>query len=339
VSLAFFSQKRGKIRGSGLPGKPEGDGIDEIVSLACPSCREAGARLLDRISASYEFAGRTLDRPIAGGGLYKCGDCGMLFRYPRLPKQELDALYGEGALDSWQGMPALRPDCIIIADFIRSQEGVKSVLDVGCFNGNFLDFLGPAYDRFGIEIHPGAAELARQKGISIVGRDFSDLDGLRAQYDCVVAIDVIEHAEDPAALLASLAGVTRPGGVIVISTGNPDAWSWRVMRGMYWYCTIPEHIAFISPRWCGRTARRLQLTLRKTVLFSHEPLPWLSASAQAAANLLYRLAPRLAFELRRLYARAKGRTPAPWFMLPPPWRCARDHHVAVFQTRNTPEGC
>src|SRR6266851_1741705 len=82
---------------------------------------------------------------------------------------------------------------------MRDQTGPLRVrgCGVGCFDGSFLDDpIFPTEGRFGIEVQPRAAGLARSRGITIVGTDFDDLRSLDSTYDAVVAFDVIEHVHD-----------------------------------------------------------------------------------------------------------------------------------------------
>jgi 2-polyprenyl-3-methyl-5-hydroxy-6-metoxy-1,4-benzoquinol methylase len=283
------------------------------------------------IPDAFEFAGVALDSPLPGGSLYRCKACGLHWRHPQPDKSELDALYRKGAASSWQYHPVKRRDWQIASTLIRKHDDVATVLDVGCFDGRFLDLLGSGYRRAGIEVHPLAAEHATAKGIEIVGHDFSDLDTLRSPFDVVVAMDVIEHVGNPRAFLASLARATRPGGLVILSTGNTATTPWRLMGGMYWYCSIAEHISFINPRWCEHTAAELGLTVEDLLLFSHEPAQVSEAFVQAAANLFYRYLPNLAYTLRRHYASSKGKACGPACRTPPHWRSARDHLLVTFR--------
>ena len=298
---------------------------------SCPGCNAGEAFRIGPIPDAFEFAGTALDSPLPGGSLYRCKACGLHWRYPQPDKSELDALYRKGAASSWQYHPVKRRDWQIASTLIRKHADVTTVLDVGCFDGRFLDHLGSGYRRAGIEVHPLAAEHAAAKGIEIVGRDFSDLDTLRSPFDIVVAMDVIEHVGNPRAFLASLARATRPGGRIILSTGNTATTPWRLMGGMYWYCSIAEHISFINPRWCEHAAAELGLAVEDLVLFSHEPAKASEAFIQAAANLFYRYLPNLAYTLRRLYALSKGKACRPACRTPPHWRSAKDHLLVAFR--------
>lgn len=82
------------------------------------------------------------------------------------------------------------------------------ILDYGCGKGPFVRYLreqgyahATGYDRF--------------------AEGWNDTSVLDAHYDCVVSQDVIEHVDDPAALLQQFAAMVEPGGIVVI--GTPDA--------------------------------------------------------------------------------------------------------------------
>jgi SAM-dependent methyltransferase len=82
-----------------------------------------------------------------------------------------------------------------------------SILDYGCGNGIFLQFL-------------------REQGYTdVTGYDpyVAEYSQLPArQFDCVVANDVIEHCEDPRALIRECAGLVRPGGLLYIGTADSE---------------------------------------------------------------------------------------------------------------------
>jgi 2-polyprenyl-3-methyl-5-hydroxy-6-metoxy-1,4-benzoquinol methylase len=62
---------------------------------------------------------------------------------------------------------------------------------------------------------------ANVAGYDRYAEGYDDPSVLRGPYDCIVSQDLIEHVEDPNALLAELSAMTTPGGIV--SIGTPDA--------------------------------------------------------------------------------------------------------------------
>lgn len=94
------------------------------------------------------------------------------------------------------------------------------VLDVGCARGDFLWAAATAgFDVEGVDINSGLAAAARARGFEVHTGDLRTLH-LEATYDLVTLWDVIEHVDDPVALLAACRDVLVPGGLVLFHTGN-----------------------------------------------------------------------------------------------------------------------
>lgn len=291
-------------------------------------------RRLGAIPASNTFAGRHLDRVLPGGALWRCPACHLVFRYPRLAKQELDALYRLGHDESWPDPVESRADWVLAAKLIDDFPEVKRVLDVGCFDGKLLDYLDSRYEKLGVEIHPKAAERAGKRGIRIIAHDFAELASHPAVADAVLAVDVIEHTDDPLAFLAQLVRAASPGGLVIVATGNTDSPSWRFMGSRYWYCHIAEHISFINPAWAHRAAHRLGLEVVAIQPFSHvDGRGKLGRRLrELTVNLAYRASPRIFGWLRRLGAGGIDVARFPELLeVPPYWLTAQDHILIAFK--------
>jgi SAM-dependent methyltransferase len=102
------------------------------------------------------------------------------------------------------------------------------VLDAGCGTGGFLALLRqrrPDLTGFGIEWDAIAAARARDKSGAAVARgSVNALPFASGDFDAVVSADVLCHAAvDPAAALAELKRVLRPGGRLIL---NMPAYQW-----------------------------------------------------------------------------------------------------------------
>jgi SAM-dependent methyltransferase len=269
---------------------------------------------------------------IPGGSLFRCKACSLGYRYPCLPKSSLDELYRQGSTTAWDSSPSIRTDWNLARNLIEKRFVGKQhdVLDIGCFDGAFLASLAQA-KRFGVEINTAAADVARQRGIEILGEDCTSDNASIADFDAITAFDLLEHVDDPRNFLASYSRRLRHGGLLLVSTGNLDAWTWRMAGGRYWYCAIPEHISFLSRRWFERTASELGLGVVEMLPFAHENSSPKAKFTEAARNAVYLLAPKIARYLRtKGFGKLDVSTQPDMLDFPPKWMSARDHLLAVF---------
>jgi SAM-dependent methyltransferase len=63
-------------------------------------------------------------------------------------------------------------------------------------------------------------------------------------------LEVIEHLKDPQSLLQECRRILRPGGIMLIGTGNTDSWSMAYMGANWEYLSIDNHgghVSFYNP--------------------------------------------------------------------------------------------
>ena len=306
---------------------------ENIQNVRCPSCNSIAIDAVGAIPPSVHFSGQRLSMPIPGGELHRCRSCHLSFRWPRLTKDELDGLYCQTPVGNWQYSPSSRTDWRIAEKWIHRYNERGRILDIGCYDGGFLSFMGEKYKHYGIEINQEAARRARARNIEIVGADFDDIAKLSAEFDIVVAMDVIEHAENPAALLDSMSRAVRSGGLLMVSTGNTESWPWRMMGSRYWYCTVSEHISFINPNWCRYVAPAANLEIVGVEYFAHYGCATLSQRiADLGKNLIYHLFPGTVARLRTGgYGGVDTSAHKSMAYTPPMWFSATDHFIVVFR--------
>lgn len=130
-----------------------------------------------------------------------------------------------------------------------------TLLDVGCGTGEFL--IGMArdgWDVYGTERSSYAASIAREA----LGHHRVVLGGLdhlaHRRFDVITLWHVLEHAEDPHALLESAVARLAPGGLLIIEVPNAESLALKCSGPNYYLHMVPEHLFYWSERsltWFG----------------------------------------------------------------------------------------
>jgi len=107
----------------------------------------------------------------------------------------------------------------------------RRVLDVGCSSGYLARPLSERGNTIvGLELDPDSARAAEAYCERVLVGDVEtmELPLEPASFDVVLCGDVVEHLRDPAAALARLRPLLRPGGRLVLSTPNVANWAIRL---------------------------------------------------------------------------------------------------------------
>lgn len=178
-----------------------------------------------------------------GIDVYVCPSCGTYVCDSGYEVEQYDDSYytiASADLDEIDGRWGFRWRYVL--DRIAAEVDTGStVLDVGAGNGYFVKLAAEEYGlaATGIEISEASAAFAREHlGVDLLVEDLADHD---ETYDVVTAFSVLEHVEDPAAMLASLIARVRPGGLLVLATPNPACIQRRVKGEKRWSMICPPH--------------------------------------------------------------------------------------------------
>jgi SAM-dependent methyltransferase len=137
--------------------------------------------------------------------------------------------------------------------------GVR-LLDVGCSRGDFVaaaQTLG--FDAEGVEPAPHIAEAGRAAGRKIYTGRLEDQAFADASFDAATLFEVIEHLREPIPTLREIRRILKPGGVLLLSTGNGASWTARVLKQRWDYFQTrvdAGHISFFNPGSIALAAQR-----------------------------------------------------------------------------------
>jgi 2-polyprenyl-6-hydroxyphenyl methylase / 3-demethylubiquinone-9 3-methyltransferase len=149
------------------------------------------------------------------------------------------------------------------------------VLDVGCGGGLLAEALARAGASVtGVDLAPGMIEAARlhaaESALAIDYRVVGAEELAAATpgaFDVITCMEMLEHVPEPAAMVATLATLLRPGGALIVSTLNRNLRSFllAIVAGEYLLRLLPrgthEYERLIRPAELARWARAAGLTL------------------------------------------------------------------------------
>lgn len=223
-----------------------------MLPRVCPLCSSAEV-------PEYCRKGRYLIR--------RCDGCGN--GYLDLAETPLDpsALYQEGyhlkpaghsadahapvGYDDYYAMePAFRRTFSArLSELLRRQPPApgRSLLDIGCGPGFFLDLARPHYAVQGVELAPEAVAHARERlKLDVKQAPFDGKMFAEASFDAVTMFDTIEHVPDPIGALNGISRVLKPGGWVQLTTGDFSSLASRVSGANWHLLTPPDHLFYFT---------------------------------------------------------------------------------------------
>jgi 2-polyprenyl-6-hydroxyphenyl methylase / 3-demethylubiquinone-9 3-methyltransferase len=172
--------------------------------------------------------------------------------------------------------------------FIAARATLKGarIADVGCGGGALSEALAAhGAQVIGVDLSEAMIEVARlHAAASGLPVDYQLLgaETLAAQqphsFDVVTCMELIEHVPDPPGLVAALATLLRPGGLLFMSTINrtPQAFALAIVAAEYVLGLVPrgthEYARFIRPAELSALARDAGLTLSDLTGVRYDPL-------------------------------------------------------------------
>ena len=172
--------------------------------------------------------------------------------------------------------------------YVEQAVGLRDarVLDVGCGGGILSEAMANIGARvLGIDLSQAVldvAELHALEGkLAVEYRCIAAEELASAQpgsFDLVTCMEMLEHVPDPAAMLAALAALAKPGGDIIVSTLNrkPSAFAVAIIGAEYIARALPrgthEYLKFIRPSELARWGRSAGLNLIDLAGITYNPL-------------------------------------------------------------------
>jgi 2-polyprenyl-3-methyl-5-hydroxy-6-metoxy-1,4-benzoquinol methylase len=198
----------------------------------------------------------------AGLRYWRCSGCGFVFGQASANANFQQSMAGfEPAYRDYLDASAVdAQNHRSVVDWIETfvaLDAQTNLLDVGAGSGKFLRHLAADRPCRAIGIEPAAA-LHAAYDLGSLGVLPTTLPEFAANYrgpgfDVVTVLDVIEHVPEPTPFARALAAVTRPGGVVFVSTPDRGALLARVL-GRRWHHFNRYHFSLFDASTLDRLA-------------------------------------------------------------------------------------
>jgi 2-polyprenyl-3-methyl-5-hydroxy-6-metoxy-1,4-benzoquinol methylase len=147
---------------------------------------------------------------------------------------------------------------LLLAHLPRFVPGGR-LLDIGCAWGGYLARMRQlGWSVYGIELNEAAAAHARDTlGLTEVGTgSFDDCRYPDGFFDVIHLSMVLEHLHDPAAGLARIGRMLRPGGQLILSVPDISGFESRLFRDKVYTLQVPQHLHHFTPASISRLLRQ-----------------------------------------------------------------------------------
>lgn len=189
---------------------------------------------------------------INGFDIYKCKNCDLI--YAIVHENDLENAY---ETDYYKKVyPDYEADkkvydlnSKLTLKLMEKYSNKGKLLEIGCAFGFFLKFAkDTGWETTGFEISKYASKLAKEKyRINVINSNFLTYQS-DEKYDFACLFDTIEHLQDPSSMIKKVAEALKPSSKIIITTGNIDALSAKVLGSKWRLLAPPLHIYYYTPK-------------------------------------------------------------------------------------------
>ncbi len=217
-------------------------------------------------STNSSFQYKTYDTLHTPYHIRQCSDCRAYFLAPHPTPDQLSVAYQDDYYG--EGESKFNPIVEKVVDFFRgrrakaitkhlpqpsAQQEVR-ILDIGCGNGRFLDYLqreSPYIKGYGVELPGKQAQRAEKLLGDRLKIGPLQVDDFPTQhFHAITMVHVFEHLPNPKEILKIAHQLLKPGGILVLYLPNAGSFQANLFKGEWLHWDPPRHLFLFSPQDC-----------------------------------------------------------------------------------------
>ena len=201
-----------------------------------------------------------------GFAYVRCANCGLIQMNPQPLEDEIKRRYDSRSGKEYLLYELANEDSFLalallalkdagfeeIEDELLTKPSAR-LLDIGCATGSLLaHFRERGWETTGVEISGPQAEYAREKrNLDVRNLPLEENRFPAAHFNVVLASHLIEHLNNPAAMIGEVYRILAPGGRFFVTTPNIAGFQARLFRGS-WRSAIFDHLYLFSVKTLSR---------------------------------------------------------------------------------------
>lgn len=206
--------------------------------------------------------------------IVRCGHCGLGMTWPAPPEAELTRYYpARYRGNRHAGTKSLRSR--LRARALERATGVASgrLLDLGAGDADFALLMHEkGWQVAATELDPATVEVLRRQGIDARLSAEAARNPWTEPFDAITCWHVLEHVNDPPALLKQSRAMLKPGGVLQVTVPSLASWQAR-LGGRHWFhLDVPRHLFHFTPGSLTRLLERsgFEVAGRRSFAFEYD---------------------------------------------------------------------
>ena len=200
----------------------------------------------------------TLSNRLPYFDVMKCLNCEVLFTNKFPTSKKIIDIYSENYYSPWTDSAGTIPKSVelmkkktfkaylnLLPRYIKLKR--KKLLDIGCATGFLLETAREkGCDCWGVELNPfGAKESSKKFPKKIFNGILENSKFKNDFFDIVTMIDLIEHTQNPLAVMKEVRRITKKGGYVLMVTPNVGG-MWAKVLGKKWTNFKEEHLFYFK---------------------------------------------------------------------------------------------
>lgn len=294
ISSAYADWQEDNLRTSALPAIGVEQSIDKLFMLLADAQSDELTRKRPPFVTSCPNGCKTPLRNtnilLPEGVLRACPECTQLVSSCSEEQYRQSILMWDVSVGTWpteKNYRRLKKRRIrtlkILSRILRRDLSDIHLLDVGCSSGAFLQIANSlGLNVEGVDPADKPVAYAKKLGLQVHLGHLEDVQFPENSFDAITLYEVIEHINNPAKILEECRRILRPGGALIIETGNTDSWT-RMVRGRDWdffnLQLLGGHISFFNSKSIAVLAKNSgfevgEMATRGVKFFECEDVPY-----------------------------------------------------------------